>query len=271
MKKCLICNRNKSNFICHFCSEDPFLIEEYRRKVAVKKDYLLLKKLYSSNYAEISDLNSKEFWDEKLERVQVLKEQDGMTKARICGVLSLLPKRAQKVLDIGTGYGFIEEVFHKKKPNLDVFGFDISSQAVKSLNKRFKGDFRVGSIYKIPFKDSLKFDAILALEVLEHIPPSKIFDVLKSIRSYLNKNGAFIVSVPVNENLRTMGTNPSGHLREYSLNLLKAELEIAGFKVDSYREFSSFKNFYTLKDFIKRHIFKKRWNSNDILVKATII
>lgn len=268
--KCLICSKKTDLIICKNCSLDPLKIEDARRVLAQNKDYKKLLSLYNSTFMELSDRNTKLFWDPKLENISSLKDQDSMTKARIYGVLSLLPQRTQKILDIGAGYGFIEEVFHNKKLKFKLFGFDISPQAVKNLNERFQGDFRVGSVYKIPF-NGLKFDAVLALEVFEHIPPSKIFSVIKSIKQNISPNGVLIVSVPVNENLDTMGDNPSGHLREYSLDLLKAELEISGLKVDIYKEFSAFKRFYKIKALFKRYILRNRWVSNDILVRAVKI
>ncbi len=269
--KCLSCNISQSFLICKTCIKDPFKIELVRRKLADLNDLNSLKTLYGANLAEISDFNSKEFWDEKLEAIQTLKSQDNMTKARIEAAFSFVPQRAQKILDIGAGYGFIEELFTREKAQYKLYGFDISPEAVSNLKNRFNGDFKVGSIYKIPFASSLKFDVILALEVFEHIPPSKILEVMKRIKECLEEGGVLIASVPVNESLSTMGRNPSGHLREYSLSLLRAELAISGFKINKHKEFSAFKNLYFLKDLLRKTILKNKWLSNDIVIRAVKI
>ena len=138
----------------------------------------------------------------------------------------LIPK---KILDIGAGHGYLEEAL-SKRTMLDIYANDFSVEGVKNLKKRFKGKFSVQSIYKLSYPKDV-FDCIFVLEVLEHIPPSKILSVLKSIKKILKKDGLLIVSVPMNEGLEKMKTNPNGHVRNYTEALIKAELQIAGFKI----------------------------------------
>ena len=83
---------------------------------------------------------------------------------------------------------------------------------------------------------------VLALEVCEHILASKILGFYESVRSLLNPNGKFIVTVPVYEDLEAQTLrcphcnhmhSKMGHVRSYTPELIKAELELAGFVVTS--------------------------------------
>lgn len=250
--------------LCNKCIKKPFLIERVRQILASINDLDSLKNTYNRKYAEINNLNTPTFWNDKLIGISELQKQDGMTKDRVRAAFKLLPADAQKVLDIGAGMGFIEELLSYK--NIKIFGNDISSISVNYLKSKFKGQFRKESIYEMEYSRNF-FDAVFALEVLEHIPPSKIFNLLKKIKKILKKNGSLIISVPTNEGLEKKKNNPSGHVRIYTENLIKKELELAGFKIRKIKTFYAFENFYVFKKILSK-ILWNRWEPNDIVVLA---
>lgn len=264
-KKCLICNKDRRYPICWVCKKNPFMVEKCRQILAERNEIEELKKMYLPSYAEIQDINSADFWNRKLNDIHLLSRQDGMTKDRVKTTFNFIPKSTKKILDIGAGYGFIEEII-SKRTKIKLFGNDISSEAIKNLRKRFKGRFIVESVYEMKYEDNY-FDVVLALEVLEHIPPSKIFRVLQSIHRMLKKNGIFILSVPMNEGLEFMNSNPNGHVRDYTIKLISSELEFIGFKVLEYKVFFAFKKFYTFKKILSK-ILVNRWNPNNVVIKA---
>lgn len=267
MKQCLICKTDGKYPICRKCAKKPFLIERARQILASISDLNSLKKTYNAKYAEIKNLNTGLFWNNKLSNEAIMKKQDGMTKDRVKTAYKFLPRNAQKVLDVGAGNGFVEELLSQR--NIKIFGNDISSISVKNLKSKFKGQFRKESIYKMRYPRKF-FDGVFALEVLEHVPPSKILNLLKKIREILRKNGSFIISVPTNEGLEKMKRNPSGHTRTYTENLIRAELAIAGFKVIKLKTLYAFKNFYTFKK-ISSNFLRNKWKPNDIIVLAKTI
>ena len=264
MNQCLVCKSKNKYPLCKKCSKKPFLVERYRQILASIGDLNLLRETYSPKYAEIRNLNTSSFWNDKLSENPVLEEQDGMTKDRVKTAFRFLPRAARKILDIGAGSGFIEELLSKR--DIKIFANDISNFAVKNLISRFQGKFRKESIYSMKYP-RLSFDAIFALEVLEHVPPAKITKLLKEIRGILKSKGFFIVSVPTNEGLDKMNTNPSGHVRTYTENLIRAELKIAGFKVMKLKTLYAFKNFYAIKK-ISSKFLRNRWKPNDIIILA---
>lgn len=247
---------------------NPYSIEKLRQSLASKGRIDELKLLYRTSLSEISNLNTSDFWDSRIEKLVDYAPKDGMTKDRINIAYKFMPITARKILDIGAGYGYIEPLLSKNK-NIQIYGNDISKNAIKNLKKRFKGDFKLESIYKMKH-ESNSFDVVFMLEVLEHIPPSKTFMVLREIKKILKKNGHLILSVPTNEGLEKMKDNPNGHVRMYTKDLVKAELEIAGFKVIGVKMLYAFKNFYLIKKLISK-VFKNRWKPNDIIVKAESI
>jgi 2-polyprenyl-3-methyl-5-hydroxy-6-metoxy-1,4-benzoquinol methylase len=245
--------------------KSPFAIEKIRNQIAIEGNIVKLKNTYNTTYPEITDLNSRRFWNERLSRRTSLSEQDGMTQKRSRIVSAILPYSVNNLLDLGIGPGWAEELLEKRK-KINFYGTDISDDTIKNVNKRFKGTFWVESIYE-KHKENRKYDAILTLEVMEHIPPSKTLKVLKNISDLLNNNGYYIVSIPTNEGLEEMKDNPNGHVRVYTVPLICAELEIAGFKVLKVRTIYAFKKYYYIKDLIAK-ILPHRWKPNNIIVLA---
>lgn len=265
-QSCLICNKSKYP-ICSRCKVNPFMLEQLRDVLASNSYYKELKKFYTKEYPEIEDLNNQKFWNERLFSNEILKNQDGMTRNRIKITESMIPKNARKILDIGIGHGFVEELICDR--NIELYGIDISDKSVKNLQKKFSGNFSVQSIYKMKFYKN-SFNVVLALEVLEHIPPSRILNVLKNIHKMLIKNGSFILSVPTNEGLKLIKNNPNGHVRIYTENLIKAELELSGFKVIDVKTLHAFKDLYFLKNALSK-IFTKRWHANNIIINSIVL
>jgi 2-polyprenyl-3-methyl-5-hydroxy-6-metoxy-1,4-benzoquinol methylase len=244
---------------------NAFETEKYRHKLAAKREYTKLQETYNKKYPEIKNLNSAKFWDHKHADSPDLKDQDGMTKDRVKITYDFIPKTTKKLLDIGAGKGFVEELITQNR-YIELYGNDISEFSVKSLKSKFKGSFSVQSIYKLKYKNDF-FDTILLLEVLEHIPPSKTFSVLRKIRKLIKGHGYFILSVPLNEGLEHMDKNLNGHLRTYTKELLTAELEINGFKILNYKYLYAFPTMYQFKKLLTK-VFPHRWKPNNIIIIA---
>lgn len=247
---------------------NPFRIEEKRQSLASINKLSELKLLYIKSLPEISNLNTADFWDARIERLVDYKPEDGMTRDRIKIAYEFMPKKTRKILDIGTGYGYIETLISKNK-QIQIYGNDISKNAIKNLTKRFKGNFKLESIYQMDYQSN-SFDTVFMLEVLEHVPASNTFMVLKTIKKILKKNGCLILSVPTNEGLENMNDNPNGHVRMYTEDLIKAELKIAGFKTLELKILYAFKDYYFLKKILAK-ILKNKWKPNDIIVKAQVV
>lgn len=98
---------------------------------------------------------------------------------QINAVVSTNPK---SVLEIGIGNGNLSEMLKR-------FGYEVTTC---DFDKTLKPDF-VADIRKLPFKDN-QFDAVIANEILEHLPFGDVPKALEELRRVSKKN--IILSVP---------------------------------------------------------------------------
>lgn len=244
-------------------NNDFFTDDYFRQKLALKNQLMKLTKSYPKTKKD--NPNSAKFWDEKIIGNKQTVKIDPMTKDRINSTVKFIDKSSDKILDIGIGYGLIEEKINKTRKKIKLYGIDISNKGVNKAQKKHIGQFKVGSVLKIPFKNNF-FDTITILEVLEHILPTDTFKAFKEIRRVLKTNAQLIISVPVNETY-TESYNPNKHMRSYSEDLIKAELKIAGFEIKQIKRLYAFSKYYFLKN-ILRKVLINRWQPNVILINA---
>lgn len=113
-------------------------------------------------------------------------------------VLDLLAEhhKPKRLLDVGCGDGrFIYEA-RKRLPDTELSGVDYSHQAI-SFARAFNPDvsFFVEDITN-PSLDIGRYDSIVLIETLEHIPPAEVPRFLGGLANLLEKKGTLIVTVP---------------------------------------------------------------------------
>lgn len=228
---------------------NPFRLEEYRSRLAEAKNYPELKKTYSSNLPEIKDLNSPKLWDRLNFEISNPKTQYPMMWDRLNTVARMIPAGVNKVLNIGFGGAQLEDMVGK---SYDWHGIDISPKSVKTASARHPDKhFQIGIITNLKFpKES--FNCVIALEVLEHIPPHLTFKAFSQIYNVLKPGGYLIVSVPLNEGLEHTSSNPNAHVRVYTPALIEAELNIGGFRIINRKFLYAFHKYYSAKKLITR-------------------
>jgi len=208
-----------------------FEVDRIRHRIAVSGELKELKASYNGQYPELDDISTAEKWGQLLRAkapVPLIRLQ------RLERVVSLIEEPG-KVLDIGVGWGDIVPFVQRHSIKVDYTGIDFSTAKIDELNKLYP-DYRfipagVDKIHET-------FDTVLLLEVMEHIPPSRIFDLMANVKRVLTPHGRLIVSVPYREDLemntmvcghRGSYVNRMGHVRSYSRSLLRGELKLAGF------------------------------------------
>lgn len=142
-----------------------------------------------------------------------------------CGYMTIVAEEIRKVqgesvIDIGCGDGRLGS-FLSDQRELSYVGVDISGDAIA-----FASIFNpLGRYYCAqPCEIQDRFDVAVAVEVLEHIPDETLPEFLADIRSVLNPDGVFIVSVPT-----TVRNVHPKHFRHYDETLLAEQLSAAGF------------------------------------------
>lgn len=112
---------------------------------------------------------------------------------RIAEIKKIYPNPKGNIADIGCHSGFLTaEIVDANEKNL--YGLDISPQAIKVAKKRLKnGTFVRGDAHALPYKNNF-FDVVYCLEMLEHVNNPEL--VLREIKRVLKKNGKAIILVP---------------------------------------------------------------------------
>lgn len=101
----------------------------------------------------------------------------------------------KKILDVGCGLGVL---FDYVKPGSELFGIDISKEAIKLAKKRNpKADFRVGSASKLPYKNNI-FDQVYCLEVLYYLRDDT--DAFNEIYRVVKENGEVVIGLTLGGN-----------------------------------------------------------------------
>jgi ubiquinone/menaquinone biosynthesis C-methylase UbiE len=213
--------------------------------------------------------NTPNLWNSLLfEENRTLLSSD-VYKDKLKKVTAFLKGKKGKILDIGFGMGNLEKILISRDTSLKLYGLDISDKAVNHIKKLYRGDFRVGEAQHLPFQDS-HIDIVVMLDVYEHIYEDSSKLVLSEVRRVLRKGGDFIISVPLNENLKWLngsGKNHNRHVREFTHRSIKKEIESAGFEITKTELLYAFHNHYRLKSLVVR-IFPKLKNPNLITVYA---
>ncbi|MBN2364985.1 MAG: class I SAM-dependent methyltransferase [Calditrichaeota bacterium] len=143
-------------------------------------------------------------------------------------------KNHEKILEIGSGGGFVVENFGKKKPFY--IPLDIPVQNLRKIRNRnsYPVSPCCGDAYKLPFR-SATFERVVMAEVLEHLAePEK---VLQELRRILKPDGLLMLSVPYKEKISyqicihcNKPTPTHSHLHSFDKNSLSKLVVHNGFK-----------------------------------------
>ena len=102
--------------------------------------------------------------------------------------------KSPRVLEVGVGQGRFMKKVLRFKSDVEVYGIDISSTAIKNIiQSGLKGNFKIGLAEKIPYTDEM-FDVVVIADVIEHLE-----DPLKAINEIsrvLKPKGVFHFYVP---------------------------------------------------------------------------
>ena len=124
------------------------------------------------------------------------REEAGLYK-EIAEALPLVD--AERLLDVGTGSGLQLRVIQRIKPDLELFGLDVSEASIRVARANLEGievDLRVGSIEDPPYEDDL-FDVVTCNASMSYWQnPVSCFDQIYRI---LKPGGSAILFEPQKE------------------------------------------------------------------------
>jgi len=143
----------------------------------------LSKKIWNSIYKETERVETTLRVDEDIPRIAKLFKEHGV----------------KRVLDLGCGAG--RHLIYLASKNFDVYGLDISSEAVKKAKQRLtkmkiKADLKVGSMFtKFPYSSNF-FDAVISITTLHHGRIEQITKAISEIERVLKPSGLIFITVP---------------------------------------------------------------------------
>ncbi len=147
------------------------------------------------------------FWSDQLNEV----EQLIFSRSRTCSA----------ILDYGAGDGALKHKFIAKGFTGRYETFDIAED-------------HDGTIVD-PADIQGQFDAIFCLEVIEHMTLNDYVALMDSFQTWLKPNGLLIISTPNPLCVTPMWNGDAGHIQQYPLGDLCADLSIRGFQSEPFR------------------------------------
>ncbi|KLI60500.1 class I SAM-dependent methyltransferase [Brachyspira hyodysenteriae] len=98
-----------------------------------------------------------------------------------------------KLLDIGSGTGYLINMLKKYKATAEFYGLDLSEEMINiSKSKNIKdAEFILGSANKLPFNDNT-FDIVTCIQSFHHYPYPD--ETMKEVYRVLKKGGIYILS-----------------------------------------------------------------------------
>lgn len=132
-------------------------------------------------------------------------------KAQLCGHFGRDDFSGLQIIDVGCGGGLVAEPL--KRLGADVTGIDAGGENIKAARKhsarsKLDIDYRVSSAEEMA-KEKKRFDAVIALEIIEHVADPKFF--IASCCKLVKKGGMIILS--------TLNRTP----KSYLLGIVAAE------------------------------------------------
>lgn len=157
-----------------------------------------------------------------------------LSERKISPILKKTSRKKLKVLDVGYALGTLLSMLDKK--GHETYGIDISNFAIKEAKKYTKANLKVGDVNKgLSYKDNF-FDAVFALDIIEHLDSPIKFAL--EVKRILEKEGLFFVHSPnINSIFEKIlrknwfGYKDNTHIYFFNRKSLKFLLEKAGFEI----------------------------------------
>jgi SAM-dependent methyltransferase len=137
--------------------------------------------------------------------------------------------KAEHIMEIGVGTGFVMRAIRQAFPNARLYGSDIHVAGLQFAAARLGNrlDLMQMDARRIPFREH--FDVVCAFDVLEHIQDDEA--LLDEIRLSLRRDAGVVFTVPQHMFLWGPADEAAFHERRYKTTELAAKVRAAGFEV----------------------------------------
>ena len=159
---------------------------------STKRDYLA--RVTQRDKAEVAELAIKfdyDYWDGSRETGYGGYRYDGRWRKVADAMIETYGlKPGMRVLDVGSGKGFLLRDFKEAMPDLEVCGIDVSAYAVEHTEAAVKPFCQVGSAARLPWPDD-HFDLVVSINTLHNLYIQDLFSALGEIER-VSRGGKYL-------------------------------------------------------------------------------
>jgi SAM-dependent methyltransferase len=161
-------------------------------------------------------------------------EIDGFSLKRYVQFFKNFGKGDRKVLDVGCNIGRGGQVLKNADPNLELTGLDVVEERISRIPQGIYQRLIVSTADNIDVADNT-FDDAVAGEVIEHIHPDDVPNVVKELKRVLKPGGKLLLTTPNPRAIlvllgRDMVLKDPTHISIMTPAVLKRKLRDAGFE-----------------------------------------
>ncbi|MFC6856776.1 class I SAM-dependent methyltransferase [Marivibrio halodurans] len=137
---------------------------------STKRDYIArVNEIDKAEVAEVAIQFGYDYWDgDRLTGYGGYKYDGRWRKVADAMVESYGIKPGMRILDVGSGKGFLLHDFTESVPGVEVAGIDISSYAIEHTMDSVKPNCQVGSAAELPWPDDY-FDLVISINTLHNL------------------------------------------------------------------------------------------------------
>ncbi len=182
--------------------------------------------------ADLVGAGPKEFDGSTYERMSAFEASSFYCQSRLRLIQWALTKffpTAGNFYDFGAGTGYVLDRIRSVRPDLRLYGSDLSTDSLTWVDTRLAGKVTLfhADAEHIPYAEH--FDVIGAFDVLEHIEDEH--PVLGAFHAAIKPGGGLLLTVPQHMVLWSRLDDETGHKRRYRGGELAAKVKAAGFDV----------------------------------------
>ena len=149
---------------------------------STSRDYVA--RVVQRDKAEVAELALKwdyDYWDGSRETGYGGYKYDGRWRKVADAMIKIYSiKPGMRILDVGSGKGFLLHDFMESCPGVEVSGLDISAYAIEHCVETVKPFCKIGSAEKLPYPDN-HFDLVVSINTLHNLYNYELHSALKEI------------------------------------------------------------------------------------------